>query len=379
MAVLIFKAIEKCNSNCLYCDTITNHQQAVMGFDKLEVVFQRINEYLLAEPEESLTFTWHGGEVCLLGAAYIRQAKDFQDQHCPQTKDRIHHEIQSNLTLLTEDLAQAFAEIGITGFGTSFEPLPNIRGFGAKRDSDAYNKAFFRSITYLNERKISWGIIYVVHKQSLGKGMEIWNYLNNLNPNSTPSFVMMRSYNDASHDVAITEEEYVEFLGEIFPHYWKHRSRYGSCRPFNLFIDTILDGRNPPLCESAGACAHRWLFIGPEGEYGHCGISGDYRVFQYGEITTRSIQEVLDEPTRHEIAARQQKLPEGDCKDCRFWGMCHGGCPVGAFLMHQDLDHAAPSCKVTKLFGEKYFEPITGAKANLFFSPSPSLKGESCV
>ena len=370
MAVLIFKALEKCNSNCEYCDTIVHKKQEVMSLELLEQTFVRINEYLEADPQETLTFTWHGGEVCLLGAAYIRKAKTFMDAHCPDTKGRIRHEIQSNLTLLTEDLAEAFFEFGVTGFGTSYEPVPNVRGFGPDRDSESYNKAFLRSISFLNERKIHWGTIYVVHRKSLGKAREIWNHMTNMNPGYPPAFVMMRSWTEPDHPLAITEEEYADFLGEVFAIYWKHRDRYGSVRPFDAFIETILERRQATLCESGGNCAYHWLFIGPEGNYGHCGVSEDYRIFNFGNIRDLSFREVLANPVRDDIAKRQTQLPEGDCKDCRFWGLCHGGCPVGAFLAHGRMDRSNPSCKVIRHFGEKYFEPITQVKADLYFQPT---------
>ena len=63
MAVVIFKAVEKCNSNCVYCDVIKKKQNKVMDEELLRLIFRRMDEYLKENPGEDITFTWHGGEA----------------------------------------------------------------------------------------------------------------------------------------------------------------------------------------------------------------------------------------------------------------------------------------------------------------------------
>ena len=94
MKVMIFKPIERCNSNCVYCDVVKHGDRSIMSLDLLELIFQKINEYLLNHPEENFQLIWHGGEPCLLGAEYFLKALDFQNKHCPQTASRIKHDVQ---------------------------------------------------------------------------------------------------------------------------------------------------------------------------------------------------------------------------------------------------------------------------------------------
>jgi uncharacterized protein len=103
MAVIIFKAIEKCNSNCIYCYVIKKQQDEVMNYDLLKLIFTRIDDYLKENPDETITFTWHGGEVCLLGPEYFKTAIKIQDECCSETKSRIEHLVQSNLTIITQE------------------------------------------------------------------------------------------------------------------------------------------------------------------------------------------------------------------------------------------------------------------------------------
>ena len=85
-----------------------------------------------------------------------------------------------------------------------------------------------------------------------------------------------------------------------------------------------------------------------------------------------SFQEIMGDQQRKQFTERQVHLPKNECRDCRFWGICHGGCPLDAFMTYKDFIHRAPSCDAMRIFIEKYFEPITGLKAN-FMPPEHTL------
>jgi len=146
MAVIIFKPTEKCNSNCVYCDVVANKKPKTMSLDLLEVVVQKINEYLLENSNETVHLTWHGGEPLMLGMEYFKKAVYFFDKYCATTKDRIEHGIQSNLTLLKQEHIDVLKQLNINSFGSSYEPIPHIRGGGENIDSEEYNRKFFNAV-----------------------------------------------------------------------------------------------------------------------------------------------------------------------------------------------------------------------------------------
>jgi uncharacterized protein len=331
-----------------------------MTYELLELVFYRIDEYLREYQEEQIALTWHGGEICLLGAEYFRKAYELQEKNCPTTKSRIEHLVQSNLTLMNKEILDALRQLGIEQIGSSFEPLPHLRGFGPNRDSDAYNHAFMRGVNLLNEHHICWGVIYVVHRGSLEKPLDIFNYLTNLNLQTQPNINAVWVFGKDKHNLAITPEEYADFLGAIFPVWWKHRQRYPKVKPFCGLVDYVIEKNQSLVCESSGVCSNRWIYIGPEGNTSQCGKAGDYNFMSYGKIQERSIKEILNDPQRNQIAERQLHLPLDECSGCRLWGICHGGCPLDSFQAYGDFKHRTPNCAATKRFIEKYFEPITG-------------------
>jgi len=369
MAVLIFKPTESCNSNCIYCEVTKKKNVKVMSLDVLELTFARINEYLAAYPDEELALTWHGGEPCLLGVDYFKKTLEFQDAQCPTTKSRIKHLVQSNLTLMSQDYVDVFKKLGITNIGSSYDPVPRIRGFGPERDSDAYNAHFLKGIDLLGINKMTWGVIYVVHRRSLDKPLDILNYLTNINLDCAPIFHRIKVIYEDKDRLAISAEEFADFLGAIFKAWWADRDRYGAIQPFQWYADNIIDHKNSLTCEISGDCAYKWFYLGPEGEASHCGIGGDYGALSYGNIKDRSIHDILHDRQRDEMAKRQTVLLETKCKGCRFWRICHGGCPIAAYINSGDFNHPAPSCEETTIFFEKYFEPITGISVDLERAP----------
>jgi uncharacterized protein len=370
MAVIIFKAIEKCNSNCIYCNVIKKHQDVVMDMKLLETVFFRINEFLKSNPTETVSFTWHGGEVCLLGEEYLRTAYEIQNRVCPDTGRRIRHLVQSNLTLVTQGLLDAFRQMKITQIGSSFEPIPHIRGFGESRDSDAYNRRFFEGVNLLEKNGFTWGVIYVVHKKSLEKPVDIFNYMVNLNLKCSPNFNPVLIYGEDTHGLAITAAEFAHFLGAIFPLWWKNRERYPNLKPFYDYYRAIFGASAGLTCGRSGTCANNWIYIGPDGETSHCGVAGDFWFVRYGNVCDKSLYDLLHDAQRQRIIDRVALLSKSECGGCRFWGICYGGCPMEARVAYGDMMRRSPFCETTKIFVEQYFEPITGRKAEFYLAPA---------
>jgi len=366
MAVVIFKATEKCNANCIYCGVVKKHQDVVMDFELLSSIFQKMNTYLLKYPKEKISFTWHGGEVGLLGAKYFKKAYEIQMQECPNTWKRIEHLVQSNMTALNQEIIDAFKQLGITQIGTSFEVNDGIRGLGKNRDSLTYNQKFFEGINLAERNGLTWGFIYVVNKKSLENPIGNFIYLTNLNLKSSPMFNKMYDYEPDEHGMAINQDEYADFLGAILPYWFKNRERYANAKPFSMFYSSIAERKIQMGCEYMGHCTNNWMYIGPEGNTAQCGRAGDFGIMKYPKIQEHSFEEILFHRDRNIIEERKIKLPETECKDCRLWGICNGGCVLDAYMGNKEHGHKSPNCGWVQKFVFKYWEPITGIKVNMY-------------
>ena len=360
MPTLIFKETEACNSNCIYCDVIARKKPKTISMQRVEKVFGYINEYLEKYPNEQFSIVWHGGEPLVVGVEFYREVLRIEDRLCPNTKHRINHDIQSNLTLLTQEMVDVMKQMGMKRVGTSYEPHKGIRGFGKERDSDAYNRLFFRGIELLEKTDMSWGFIYVVTKNVIDKPLEIFRLLTNFKVKGGFQLHPVYSYkNEDINNVGITAKEFADFLGAIFKEWWPRRERYPYVEPFFSYLNHYTSG-GPVCCSESGQCAYSHIYIGPEGEYSHCGRSSDWDVFEVGNIDNMSIVQAFKQSYRKELASRSEYLQNNDCKGCPYFKMCHGGCPLDGWNITDSILSKTEWCVSKKYFLQHYFEPITG-------------------
>lgn len=360
MATVIFKPTEACNAKCIYCDVVHKKTRSpeTMPLETLELFFSRVNEFLLERPDERMEIIWHGGEPLLLGPGYFSKALSFQQKHCAETSHRINHNVQSNLTLFSPDFTDVLKKLGIHSLGTSYDQIENLRGLGAHRDSKAYNKQFMNGIRLAEQEGFSWGVIYVVTKLSLAKPLEIFNFLSNLSPKGSFNLNPVLIYDSKLDHLRITPEEYAHFLGVIFPAWWNHREEFSQIEPFSSLASNLLEESRSLMCCDSGACAYSHINLSPDGSLSHCGRSADWGLLNYGSIFDKSFSEVLADPQRDVLMQRNTILPETECKGCRFWDICHGGCPLDAWSASGSFLHKSQWCYAKKGFIEQYFEPI---------------------
>lgn len=374
MATLILKPTEACNAACAYCEVDRKGYLAkkIMPLELLELLFVRINEFLEEKPGERLEIIWHGGEPLLLGEDYFASAFEFQRKHCAATRDRIRHRIQSNLTLFSPKFSAIFRKLGITSVGTSYDPVDGVRVLRKKGDSKGYNKRFLEGVRLLEREGFRWGVIYVVTKLSLDRALDIFHFLTNLAPEGGVMFNPITVDKPEHAHLKITAEEFTEFLGTIFPVWWANRDRYERVEPFQSLTQGILSGgKRTFFCADSGNCSNSHINLGPKGRWSHCGRSADWGLFDYGSIVERSMSEVYADATRVELRRRNEVLSNGDCRGCKYWSICHGGCPLEAAFGNGSLMAKTAWCHSKREFFERYFIPVTGITPQ-FEKPAPS-------
>lgn len=370
MPTIIFKATEACNSNCIYCDVVTRKKPLTIKDDLLQLSFVRINEYLETKTEDSFEIVWHGGEPLIPGVKFFERVLELQKQFCPNTSKRIKHSIQSNITLVSNDFIPIFKKMNLKIIGTSYDPHNGIRGFGANRDSIAYNKAFMKGINLLEENDIQWGFIYVVTKNDLSNPLELFYTLTNFKHNGGFNFhpVVIFENNDINN-ISITPTEYAEFLGIIFQEWWINRRNFPLVDPFRSYLEYYTNSKEGSMtCNDSGNCAYSHVYIGPLGEASHCGRSADWGLMDYGNINDLSLIDIFLNKQRLDIEKRKDILFNNECKDCEYWDICHGGCPMDSWNSKKDFSHKTNWCAANKIFLKKYFEPLTNLKPNFVFN-----------
>jgi len=361
MATIIVKVTESCNSNCRYCDVIRKLDTGqTMTEEILKALFIKSNEYLQNRPDETLEILWHGGEPLLPGIPYYKNILKLLQKYCPNTRLRMKHSIQTNLTCLTEDYVKLLLEFGITAVGTSYDPEPNMRGIGKNVDTITYNRKFLHSLRLLDNYGIGWGLIYVVTQKSLEDPVSVFYFLTNLLLTGGVNFNPVLIYDKERRNISITPLEFVDFLGIIFPFWWENRNRYSDIEPFKSLVNNIIHGHRHLACVDSGECTYHHINVAPNGDTSQCGRSSDWKLLDYGNIVDSSLEDILLHKERDQLKLRVEQLHQGECSDCRFWELCHGGCPLDSWSEHKDFKHKSEWCYAKTGFITKYFEPVTG-------------------
>jgi radical SAM protein with 4Fe4S-binding SPASM domain len=363
MPTVIVKVTEACNSNCAYCDVIRKGSKVkTISEDLLAQFFKRVNEFLLEHPDEDFEVIWHGGEPMMLGPEYYYRVLEIQNKYCKETAPRIDHAMQSNLTLFSSKFTEIFNLLGIDSIGTSYDPTPCVRGPGKEVDSITYNRKFLEGVEKLEAEGFSWGIIHVVTKHSLKDPLGIFHFLANMTRDGSMMLNPVLFYKDEprSRELGITPKQYADFLGEIFPAWWQNRKRHPSTDPFRTMVDNLVNSNPSLLCNASGVCSESHFGMTPDGMISQCGCASDWGEMNYGSIYDRSFTKILKDPIKKMLRERTKLLEHGECKDCRFWTICHGGCSLDAWAISRNYMDKTPWCVYTKRFIQKYFEPITG-------------------
>jgi uncharacterized protein len=367
MLTIILKATEYCNANCVYCavrDKETKRER--MSVDLLHLVVDRMREYLSADPDSTINVTWHGGEPALMGAAFYRTMAAYQRQLLGAMAKRVQHTIQSNVTLLDDDLALAFKGLGISSVGTSYEYAQGLRRLGSQEDgSEAYARRFFEGLEVLRRHGLGAGVIYVVTSRTVDRPVETMIFLQNLlgkrhrdHFRINPMYAEGEASRGANQHLAVTPDQYGHFLGKAYQHWYRRRAILPHVVPFSNIRSAVDGEAGAQGCEEAGVCGDTHLSIGPSGDVFQCGRAMDNGALRYGSVVESPFGELLANPLKRELIQRSATLRAGECAGCDLWTYCHGGCPVDAHIYKGDWRQRTHFCATKRILFDEYVLPL---------------------
>jgi uncharacterized protein len=337
-----------------------------MTLATLEKLMERIAEYLAVDSHRRVGITWHGGEPALMGIDFFRAAGILQKEMLGPAASRLQHSIQSNLTVMSEELAQCYVDLGIKSVGSSYDMSPGVRTIGDNHDSDVYNRKFFRGLEIIHRHGIGTGIIFVVTSHVVQRPVETIIFLTNLlgkryrghfrlNPMYMEGEALLRE-----HTLSITAEQYGHFLGKAYQYWYPRRHILCGIAPFSG-LSQIVEGIPTQMsCEELGSCGDTHLSVAPNGDIYQCGRAMDNGILRYGSIYEQSFSDTFETPLKKSLMRRSSKLRVSDCASCDLWEYCHGGCPIDGHIAYQEWQHKTYYCGTKHILFPEYIYPIHG-------------------
>lgn len=341
MPILVLNSINKCNADCIYCNTDKKGKSKRIGIELINTLYYKINEYLSENINASVEIQWHGGEPLLLGSKFFNEACKLQNQICKKTQKRIQHSIQSNLTLLNQDFIKAFTKLGLKSIGTSAEFHSSIRMLKNNEDEYLYNKKFFNALKILEVTPFTVGINYVVTKKSLLNPEMVFYYLTNINPRGIISFNPVIINDKSLQYLEILPEEFNSFIQQLFSIWKKNITRYSSMEPFYTLWKT---GESLSGNKTLDNNTEIPVILNTNGEYYHFKRPAAI----LGNINTDSIVDILGKINKKNDELFKSVDSRRKCKSCKLLKWCAGNLNMDSYSQNDSIDNDARWCEARK-------------------------------
>lgn len=339
-----------CNLACQYCYYLEKSRlyraaapsarPPVMSDALLE---RFVRDYIGAQTQPQVLFTWHGGEPLLRPLDFYRRAVALQRQYADGRQ--IDNCIQTNGTLLTDEWCRFFKEQGW---------LVGISIDGPQPLHDAYRRhasglptfaEVMRGIELLDRHGVEWNALATVNHLNATHPHEFYAFFKQAGCRYiqfTPVVERLMPHADGRHLAAPSDApdvplapfsvrpgEWGDFLCALFDE-WV-RSDVGEYF-IQLFDATLANwaGVPPGVCTLAETCGHAAVMEW-NGDVYVCDhfVFPEYRL---GNLLSDSLPAMLYSRRQLRFGrAKRDSLPR-QCRRCTWLFACHGECPRNRFM-----------------------------------------------
>ncbi len=315
-----------CNLRCTYCyylDKKDLYPDAGPHLMSDELLERFVSQYLGAQTQPEVLFTWHGGEPLLRGLDFYKKALALQRQYGEGR--RITNTIQTNGTLLDDAWCRFFKEndflVGISIDGS--QPFHD-----ACRKTAAGGPTFeavMRGVELLKKYGVEYNAMGVVSSANAAHPEEFYRFFKQIDAR----YIQFAPVVERGPDGELTPESvdpdvWGDFLIGLFDEWVQ-----GDVgRFFISYFDAALAnwvGVESGMCIFAETCGHAGA-LEWNGDLYVC----DHYVFpeyRLGNLRENTLMEMMYSPRQLAFgAAKRNALPQ-QCCTCRFGFACRGECP----------------------------------------------------
>ena len=321
-----------CNLACHYCyyldkarlyaDTTgaaaprPHRRQLLMSDATLEAY---IRQYIEAQTQAEVLFTWHGGEPLMRPIAFYEKVLRLQRRY--GRGHVIDNCIQTNGTLLTDEWCRFLRRnnwlVGISIDGPAHLHDAYRRTAGGRPSFDRV----MRGIDLLRRHGVEWNVMGVVNSINADHPLEVYRFWRDIGAEFI-QFTPIVERDDPEATVA--PGQYAHFVTALFDE-WV-RSDVGTV--FVQLFDSILAcwvGQAPGLCTMAPTCGHATV-IEHNGDLYSCDhFVGPQHLL--GNIHQTTIAAMAYSPRQQQFGLDKRDALPAQCLQCPWLSVCNGGCP----------------------------------------------------
>ena len=332
----------QCNLSCRYCyyldkaDLYAGTARHIMSDELLE---RFTRQYIEAQTQREVLFTWHGGETLLRPLTFYQKALELQRKYAG------HHIIdnclQTNGTLLTDEWCR---------FLKDNQWLVGLSIDGPQQFHDAYRRdrqgkgtfnRVMRGIELLNRYGVEWNAMAVVNRMNADHPIEFYRFFKSIDCHYiqfTPIVEPARNpATDGSADDVVTAEsvrpdQWGHFLCALFDEWVRQDVGQYYVQLFDATLANWV-GVEPGVCSMARSCGNALVM-----EFNGDVYSCDHFVFpeyKLGNINDQPIATFSYGEQQNSFRQLKKTLPR-QCRECNFEFACHGECPKNRLVSTRD-------------------------------------------
>ena len=351
MYVMLKPVGSACNLNCTYCYYLEKEHLYPSAKSQMmsEILLEKFTEeYINAQTQNEILFTWHGGEALLRPISFYKKALEFQKIYGKGRK--IDNVLQTNGTMLTDAWCEFFKEnnflIGIS-----------IDGPQDFHDEYRRNKGglptfvkVMKGINLLKKHGVEFNAMAVVNEYNADYPVEFFQFFKELGVKYIQFAPIVERINRQENGLKLTtpdeEAELAEF--SVSPVQWGKflvglfdewiKEDVGNIY-IQMFDSTLANwvGEQPGVCTLARHCGHAGVM-----EFNGDVYSCDHYVFpeyKLGNINTDSLASMMYSEKQLKFGTDKHDTLPRQCRECEFLFACNGECPKNRFARTKDGEY----------------------------------------
>lgn len=329
--IAVLKPTYLCNLRCTYCylpeQQKSKRHKWSLPFAKK--IIQDLVDYS-RNSQQDLVIIWHGGEPLLWGEENFEEILDFIAEKSSYESIGIRNIIQTNLTLITPKYIEIFKKHNAK-ISFSIDGPQKINDLTrCNKNGDGTYHHIKKNIDMCIDNGIKLSCVVVGNKNHIGNINELYSFMNSLGVDSFKLNPIFDNGESSYDSLGINGDDYADMLIELFDIWYSDENAKVSETNLVEICSNILT-KKPRACHFKQNCQREIIAISPEGEVCPCGrFCEDSEKFSYGNIVDNTLEEILLRQRSSKLSNRSTVLFNGECSGCKYWSICHGGCPHDA-------------------------------------------------
>lgn len=347
----------KCNLDCSYCFYLEKERlypETRAWRMSPEVLETFVRDYIAAQPGDTVSFAWQGGEPTLAGLEFFERVVALQRKHAGGR--RIENALQTNGTLLDDAWGEFLARerflVGISVDGP--EALHDV--YRVDKGGQPTFAAVMTGLARLKKHGVDFNTLTTVHRENSAQPREVYRFLREIGSGfiqfipiverdaranaadglwlaPPPESGAATAWDSQVTAWSVRPVDYGNFLCGVFDEWVQRDVGRVFVQQFDAALANWL-GKPAGVCVFSPECG-RALAIEHNGDIYSC----DHYVYpryRLGNLLNRSLGEMVDSAAQRAFGAAKSATLPRYCRECPVRFACHGECPKHRFLRTPD-------------------------------------------